>query len=58
MLNVQDRFEEVDLLEGYRTVEQCSIEYSADTGACIEPHIDDCWIWGERSDLFQLWRCI
>merc|ERR1739844_676930 len=18
------------------------------TGSCIEPHIDDCWIWGER----------
>jgi len=45
---IQDRFEEVGLLEGYRTVEQCSIEYTAHTGACIEPHIDDCWIWGER----------
>jgi len=19
-----------------------------DTGACIDPHIDDCWVWGER----------
>ena len=45
---IQERFSSVSQLEGYRTVEQCSIEYRPDTGACIEPHIDDCWIWGER----------
>jgi len=45
---IQERFSTVPLLESYRTVEQCSIEYTPDTGACIEPHIDDCWIWGER----------
>ncbi len=44
----QRRFESVAALDGYRTVEQCSIEYRPETGACIEPHIDDCWIWGER----------
>ena len=32
----------------FRAVEQCSIEYRPETGASIEPHIDDCWIWGER----------
>jgi len=45
---LQDRFSRVPLLEGYKTVEQCSIEYRPETGASIEPHIDDCWIWGER----------
>ena len=45
---IQQRFSSVSQLEGYRTVEQCSIEYSPQTGAAIEPHIDDCWIWGER----------
>jgi len=45
---VQDRFCTVPLLEDYRAVEQCSIEYRPETGASIEPHIDDCWIWGER----------
>jgi len=45
---VQDRFSSVPLLENYRTVEQCSIEYKVESGACIEPHVDDCWIWGER----------
>jgi len=45
---IQDRFSTVPLLESYRTVEQCSIEYRPETGASIEPHIDDCWIWGER----------
>lgn len=45
---VQDKFKDVPLLEGYRTIEQCSLEYSPDRGASIDPHIDDCWIWGER----------
>jgi len=45
---VQERFKSVSALEDYRTVEQCSLEYRPETGACIEPHVDDCWIWGER----------
>lgn len=45
---VQDRFSQVPLLDGYQTVEQCSIEYRPETGARIDPHIDDCWVWGER----------
>ena len=45
---VQDRFSHCPLLAGYCAVEQCSIEYRPETGAAIEPHIDDCWIWGER----------
>ena len=45
---VQDRFPSCPLLTGYCAVEQCSIEYRPETGAAIEPHIDDCWIWGER----------
>ena len=45
---VQDRFSQCPLLAGYCAVEQCSIEYRPETGAAIEPHIDDCWIWGER----------
>ena len=39
---------QVPLLKGYQTVEQCSIEYRPETGAGIDPHIDDCWVWGER----------
>lgn len=45
---VQERFNEVALLRDYRTIEQCSLEYDPDKGASIDPHIDDCWIWGER----------
>jgi alkylated DNA repair protein alkB family protein 4 len=45
---VQDRFLTVPMLKDYKTVEQCSIEYRSETGSCIEAHIDDCWIWGER----------
>ncbi|XP_032669101.1 alpha-ketoglutarate-dependent dioxygenase alkB homolog 4 [Odontomachus brunneus] len=45
---VQKKFEEVPLLHNFKTVEQCSLEYDPVRGASIDPHIDDCWIWGER----------
>lgn len=45
---IQDRFRSVPLLAGYQTIEQCSLEYPPERGASIEPHIDDCWVWGER----------
>lgn len=45
---VQSKFEKIPLLHGFRTVEQCSLEYVPERGASIDPHIDDCWIWGER----------
>ena len=38
----------VPLLADYKTIEQCSLEYDPIRGASIEPHIDDCWVWGER----------
>uniref|UniRef100_A0A1L8DFG9 Putative dna n6-methyl adenine demethylase n=1 Tax=Nyssomyia neivai TaxID=330878 RepID=A0A1L8DFG9_9DIPT len=45
---VQDKFTTVPLLRDYQTIEQCSLEYDPLRGASIDPHIDDCWIWGER----------
>lgn len=45
---IQERFNKIDLLKGYETIEQCSLEYDPIRGASIDPHIDDCWIWGER----------
>lgn len=45
---VQQRFREHPLLATFRTIEQCSLEYDPTKGAAIDPHIDDCWIWGER----------
>jgi len=36
------------LLHGFKTVEQCTLEYNPERGASIDPHVDDCWIWGER----------
>lgn len=45
---VQDKFGSVPIMEGFRTVEQCSLEYDPSRGASIDPHIDDCWVWGER----------
>lgn len=45
---VQDKFKTTPLLEDFQTIEQCSLEYDPYKGASIDPHIDDCWIWGER----------
>lgn len=45
---IHDRFDTVDLLKNYNVIEQCSLEYDPSKGASIDPHIDDCWIWGER----------
>ncbi|KAF2893605.1 hypothetical protein ILUMI_12568 [Ignelater luminosus] len=45
---VQEKFKDVPVLKGFQTIEQCSLEYNPDRGASIDPHIDDCWIWGER----------
>ncbi|XP_063972104.1 alpha-ketoglutarate-dependent dioxygenase alkB homolog 4 isoform X1 [Diachasmimorpha longicaudata] len=45
---IQEKFDDIPLLKGFRTIEQCSLEYTKERGASIDPHIDDCWIWGER----------
>ncbi|CAB3371157.1 Hypothetical predicted protein [Cloeon dipterum] len=47
-LFVQEKFKLVPIMEGFQTIEQCTLEYNPDRGASIDPHIDDCWIWGER----------
>lgn len=36
------------MLKDFQSIEQCTLEYNPDRGASIDPHIDDCWIWGER----------
>ncbi|XP_076293581.1 alpha-ketoglutarate-dependent dioxygenase alkB homolog 4 [Lasioglossum baleicum] len=45
---VQQKFSEEPILKNFQTVEQCTLEYDPLRGASIDPHIDDCWIWGER----------
>ncbi|KAF7265078.1 alpha-ketoglutarate-dependent dioxygenase alkB homolog 4 [Rhynchophorus ferrugineus] len=45
---IQDKFLSVPIMEGFQTIEQCSLEYDPKKGASIDPHVDDCWIWGER----------
>ncbi|MCL4132584.1 UNVERIFIED_CONTAM: hypothetical protein GTU68_060758 [Idotea baltica] len=45
---IQERFKSLDLLSSFEAVEQCSLDYSPDRGSSIDPHIDDCWVWGER----------
>lgn len=45
---IQDKFSSVPIMKGFQTIEQCSLEYDPIRGAAIDPHVDDCWIWGER----------
>lgn len=45
---VQTKMREVPLLHDFYVIEQCSLEYDPEKGASIDPHIDDCWVWGER----------
>lgn len=45
---IQDKFTNEPILSDFQTIEQCSLEYDSTKGASIDPHIDDCWIWGER----------
>ncbi|KAB7496242.1 Alpha-ketoglutarate-dependent dioxygenase alkB-like protein 4 [Armadillidium nasatum] len=51
---IQDRFKTLNLLKSFETVEQCSLEYTPERGSSIDPHIDDCWIWGERIPTLSL----
>ncbi|XP_059481722.1 alpha-ketoglutarate-dependent dioxygenase alkB homolog 4 [Neocloeon triangulifer] len=47
-LFVQEKFKKVPVMDEFQSIEQCTLEYNPDRGASIDPHIDDCWIWGER----------
>lgn len=35
-------------------MELCNLEYTPERGACIAPHKDDSWLWGERLVTFNL----
>lgn len=45
---VRERLKNISILEDFQTVEECFLEYDSSRGSHIDPHIDDCWIWGER----------
>lgn len=51
---VQDRFASLPLLAAFETAEQCALDYAPERGSCIDPHVDDCWIWGERIPTLNL----
>lgn len=36
---------DVKILEDFKIIEECFLEYDQQRGSHIEPHIDDCWIW-------------
>lgn len=38
----------IPLLNDFKTVELCNLEYIPERGSSIDPHFDDFWLWGER----------
>jgi DNA N6-methyl adenine demethylase len=47
-LEVRKRLNDVEIIKDFKIVEECFLEYDVARGSHIEPHMDDCWIWGER----------
>lgn len=43
-----DRFSTIDQLDKFVPVELCNLKYDNSRAACIEPHLDDSWLWGNR----------
>ncbi|XP_029468481.1 alpha-ketoglutarate-dependent dioxygenase alkB homolog 4 isoform X2 [Rhinatrema bivittatum] len=42
------RMQQLTALTGFQPVEQCNLDYNMERGSAIDPHFDDCWLWGER----------
>ncbi|NXN18504.1 ALKB4 dioxygenase, partial [Indicator maculatus] len=42
------QMEACSVLGGFFPVEQCNLDYRPERGSAIDPHFDDCWLWGER----------
>ncbi|CAF0954979.1 unnamed protein product [Brachionus calyciflorus] len=49
-----DRLGEIETLNNFIPVELCNLKYESNRGACIDPHFDDFWLWGERLITFNL----
>lgn len=45
---LRKRLTDVDIIKDFKVVEECFLEYDMTRGSHIEPHLDDCWVWGER----------
>ncbi|XP_068021436.1 alpha-ketoglutarate-dependent dioxygenase alkB homolog 4 [Melanerpes formicivorus] len=42
------QMEACPVLGDFLPVEQCNLDYRPERGSAIDPHFDDCWLWGER----------
>lgn len=45
---LHERLHSFPSLENFCPIEQCVLECDPVKGASIVPHIDDCWVWGDR----------
>ena len=46
--DVVRRWGHFGILDDFRPVELCNLEYEPERGSAIDPHFDDFWLWGER----------
>ena len=55
MTPIFERLKSVDsVMESYEPVECLFLEYTAENGAHIDPHLDDSWLWARFSNKFFL----
>jgi len=45
---IEEKLKQIKLLNDFKIAEIGNLFYDYSKGAHIEPHIDDCWIWGKR----------
>lgn len=49
-----ESLDRISQLEGFVAVELCNLKYEPSRAACIDPHFDDFWLWGDRLITFNL----
>ena len=51
---LRERVLTLENMKDFIAVEQCNLDYKPEVGSSIDPHRDDCWLWGERIVIINL----
>ena len=51
---LRERVQTLENMKDFIAVEQCNLDYKPEVGSSIDPHRDDCWLWGERIVIINL----
>jgi alkylated DNA repair protein alkB family protein 4 len=55
---LKDKISDIDFLKDFKTAEIGNLLYSPKLGSCIDPHIDDYWIWGRIIGINLQSKCV